>query len=1242
MSHYLYEKRLLFFKTVVFRLYITSFYNRPRKLHKTLAMNSKVSFVLFFYCILSYFPLLAQDSHGHVHHEANGPLKYIANHGQWNSKVLFESKIEKGSVYLESDGLTFSQYDPKDLARRSELYHAKSADLKSLTINGHAWKVNFVGANKVPTVLGSNKLSEYRNYFIGNDSSKWAGNVGVYQGAEYKDLYAGIDLKTYSEDGHFKYDFLVQPKANAKDIQLEYQGLKDLYIRKGHLILVTSVGDFKEMKPYAYQIVDGIKREVKCDYKLVNKTLSYVFPDGYNEEIELIIDPVLIAATLSGTTGFDENYGHCATFDNAGNIFTGAINFTTGYPVTLGAFQVFNAGGVRDIAISKFNPTGSNLLFATYIGGMDEEYPHSLIVNANDELFVLATTNSFNFPTTVGAYDNTLNGDFDISIVHLNAAGSGLIGSTFVGGSFDDGLNFLPLSSMSITGNYGDEFRGEIILDAAGNCYIASTSSSADFPTTAGAYQTGHGGGTLDAVIFKMPPNLNTIIWSTFLGSAGEEAAFGLRLDAAGDVYACGVTTASFMVGNGYQPAFAGGTDGFVVKLTNNGSTMPFRTYVGTAFFDNSFFLEIDGNGKIYVYGQTENGVMTTTPGTYSVPNSGQYIIRYSANLATRELCSLIGAGSNEEFVPIALMVDNCGYIYFSGHRGESNTLAVLPNSPNAFQTTGGFYLGVLSPNATSLYYATHYAGPDAHVDGGTSRFDPNGIIYQAVCSGGGFATTPTAYAPTQSGLWDIGVFKIDFQLNPQAGATYTFAGGGCAPAQVNFINYSNATSYLWDFGDGSPTSTLTNPSHTYVNPGTYNVMLVAVLGTSCVVSDTTYLQIVVPAGIVVDLGPDLNICSGTTVLDAGIPGATYLWQDGSTNQTYTVSGPGLYYVTVNSGPCSATDSINITYGNMTVNLGPDGTICSGGTTILDAGNPGSTYLWSDNSTNQTLSVSASGTYWVTVTGNSCNGSDTIVIDLSTNSPDFSLDDTVGCSPLLTQFIDLSTASSAINSRLWNFGDGGISTQQNPTHQYVSSGIYTVTLTVTNADGCVTTYTQNVNITILPTPLADFSFSPNDPQSGDEIIFTDESINALNWAWDFGDGVTSTIQNPTHIFTEINDFDVTLVVENNGCFDSISANISFGEPLIYYVPNAFTPDADAHNNVFQPIFTSGFSPYKYHLYIYDRWGELIFESLDPTASWDGTYGGRICQQGAYTWKIEFGVEETDKKHMILGHVMLLK
>jgi len=198
---------------------------------------------------------------------------------------------------------------------------------------------------------------------------------------------------------------------------------------------------------------------------LNNNTLSFEI-ENYNKKHDLIIDPIVIASTYSGST--ESIYGHTATYDDLGNIYSGGAGFSPGgLPVTLGAYQT-TYGGSRDMCINKYDPTGSNLIYATYLGGSSSDYPHSLI-DYNGKLYILGSSLSPNFPTTSTAHDSSHNGSYDITVTILNTTGSALIGSTFVGGSLDDGIN-------SISSNYGDRYRGEIIVDNSGNCYVSSLS----------------------------------------------------------------------------------------------------------------------------------------------------------------------------------------------------------------------------------------------------------------------------------------------------------------------------------------------------------------------------------------------------------------------------------------------------------------------------------------------------------------------------------------------------------------------------------------------------------------------------------------------------------------------------------------------------------------------------------------------------------------------------------------------
>ncbi|GAB5419127.1 MAG: hypothetical protein Crog4KO_06350 [Crocinitomicaceae bacterium] len=1231
-------------------------------------------------------------------------LSFIENDGQWQDKIDYRVSVMNGTVYLEGNTFTHTRFSGEDFETHHEAKHEDQLAALDVEIRGHAWKTNFIGANDQLTTSGIEQRSEYYNFFEGNDPNKWAGGVNAFNSVHYDDLYEGIDMMVYSQNGAFKYDLIVDANVSTDIIAWQYDGLDNLSLSEGNLKLETSVGEYLEMKPYAYQMVNGNKVEVACEYSIENQNVKFNFPQGYDQSLELIIDPVLVGATLSGTVGTN-NYGHCATYDDAGNIYSGAICFGLGYPATVGSFQTTFGGGATDIVVSCLSPDATTLLYATYLGGSASDYPHSMFVSQTGELHVMGTSSSSDFPTSAGALSTALNGGTDITVTHFNATGTGIVGSTYVGGSMDDGNN-------QLSWNYGDTYRGEIVLDAAGNIYIASCSGSGNFPTTAGAHQTIYGGGSQDAVLFSLNPGCTAMNWSTYAGGAGHEVGFGLRLEG-NHVYMTGGTDNQFFAGSGVQPAYGGGTsDGFVFRISNNGTALTASTYWGFTDQDYAFFIDIDTDGDVYIYGQSTGGLSPISAGVYNNAGSNQFIAKMDENLANIEFSTQIGSGGGGgfgfDFIPIAFMVDNCKFIYFSGHSAATG----LATSPTAFQTSGGFYLGVLQPDAVALDFATYYGGAGGHVDGGTSRFDPQGIVYQAACTISGFNTSPGAWSSTYPAGYDIGVFKIDFEAqgtNAIAGAAPSTS--GCAPFTVDFQNTSSGNTYFWDFDDNGATSTAFEPSYTFNNPGVYDVMLIAIDSATCNIADTNYLTITVDAppivdlgndttfcsgtllldagnpsanftwqdnstnqtfnvaasgqywvevdnngctasdtinitigAVAVDLGPDIQTCTPTMTLDAGVAGAVYTWQDNSTNQTFDVTAVGTYWVEVDAGGCTDADTIEITAGSLSVNLPPDALLCTGANMLLDAGNAGANFLWQDNSTNQTFTATTDGTYWVDVTLGICFDSDTVDVAFFSPEPYFTVADTTGCAGFVTSFTDLSvTPHDVITAWSWDFGDNNTSNDQNPMHQYAASGVYNVSLTVTTSNGCSETFTRPVTIIIDPIPQAMFTFTPLDPEPGDPLNFQDQSNNASSWEWDFNGDASSTLQNPSHNFGGVGSFTVTLhVTSPAGCVDSFQVYIDIKEELIFYVPNAFTPDADEFNNVWQPVFTSGFDPYDYHLSIYNRWGEVIFESYDHTVGWDGTYGGKLVADNVFTWVIEFGDINNDERHTVNGHVTILR
>ncbi len=1091
------------------------------------------------------------------------PLNFIENKGQWDANINYTATVGSGSVYLENNTFTFVQMNPEDLEEQHHLQHENPAISDDYPIHCHAWKTSFVGAQLNNSIQGIDKNTAYYNYYIGNDESKWATNVPSYSMVTYDNIYDGINMNVYSQAGNFKYDLIVSPNVSTSIIKMNYDGLDAIKLEEGNLVLKTTVGEFIEVKPYAYQIINGMEVQVACNYQLNNNEVSFEFPEGYDDNIELIIDPILVAATLSSSTV--TNYGHSATFDNDGNIYTGARNFGAGYPATVGAFQTTFGGGGVDIAISKISDDGTTLIYASYLGGSDSEFPHSMIVNGNGELFVLGTSSSADFPTTAGAFDTTIGGSGDLIVTHFSDDGASLIASTYVGGGNTDGSN-------SLSTNYGDDFRGEIILDPGGNCLISSCTNSTDFPTTPGAYQENYGSGTQDGVVFSMPANLSSMIWSTYVGGAGHEVCFGIRMDDAGDVYVSGATDNEFITATGYQTNFQGGAaDGFVIKLGNAGSTLDESSYWGTADADYAFFLDIGVDDGVYLYGQSQGGNSPVTAGVYSNAGSAQFICKLDPTLTNLAMGTVVGSGSGTtDFSPIAFMVDNCNYIYFSGHSGIGG-VTTLPTSAGALQTTGGFYLGVLDPGAVTLNYATHYGGASDHVDGGTSRFDPAGIVYQAVCTNNGFNTTAGAVASTYPGgfNYDIGVFKIDFQVNAlyaQAAASPSL--NGCAPFDVDFTNTSSGGTYTWDFGDGSPTETTFEPSHTFINPGVYNVMLVAFDAASCNTYDTSYVTVTVGSGTTptADFTYDVNCATqSVTCTSTGTAGVPLVWDmgDGTTYSgtpiSHTYAALGTYTITLTAGDGICAGLAVASY-DVSVSAAPVTPIFNdptcfgfsdGSITLNVAGGSGSETFLIEDVAGTSLNVGgsnaannlAAGWYYYNVDlGGGCSTADSVEL---MNPGELQVGMTIIdplCNGLATGIAMIDTVLNWQNdynniSFFWNPNPSGVGGQWADSAYAMPAGDYV--LTINDDNGC----SNIVDFTIEEPPLLEFTEIGTDPaycrmfyyQSGMGVVYAAASGGTPDYTYLWTNLETGVTSNNT-TWGGLNPADYTIVVtDDNGC-----------------------------------------------------------------------------------------------------------
>ncbi len=1116
-------------------------------------------------CTLLLFALVMTTAFAH---SPRLSFDFRENLGQWPSQVLYKASMGGSTVFLEQNTMTWVLAHPEDFALVHESSEWDKETLDAWQFRGHAYKVNFVGGT-TENVVGQDEQSYYYNYFIGNNPDKWASYVPAFSAVRYADVWDGIGLRVYNSDSQFKYDFIVGVGANANLIQLSYDGIDSMELSNGNLLLHTSVGDVIEQAPYAYQMVGNQLEEVECNYVLQDGKMSFEFPNGYDESRKLIIDPLVIASTLSGTVGSD-NYGHCAAYDIAGNIFTGARSFGSGYPTDTGSFQeIFGNGGGGfgvDMAFSKLNPDGTDLLWASYLGGSGSDLPHSIIANEFEELYTFGTTSSDDYPTTDGAYDETPNGGVDIGIAHFSDDGASLIGGTLIGGTGDDGGN-------GITNNYGDNYRGEIVLDYNGNPAIASSTRSDDFPTTGGAYGAGPFGGAndQDAILCKFNPTLTSLTWSSYFGGVNGDAGFGMRFATDGSVYMAGGTASADLPASAgaYQTTTsAGQNSGYIAHFSADANDLLECTYYGGNEADNIFFLDLDNDENIWVYGQTQSD-LPITDGVYSEENGTLFITKFDPTLSNLVASSRVAAGTwGSGGVPIAFLVDRCDNIYISAHGATTG----LVTTDDAVYTEGGFYLAAYGPEIETLEFATYYGAN--HVDGGTSRFDKNGIVYQGVCTIGGFPTNDDAWASDQDG-WDIGVFKMDFQVsgvNAQLTASAE-ALNGCAPHNIDFNNFSVGDVFEWDFGDGSPINNEFEPSHEYTDPGVYTVRLISSDSLSCNLADTAYLEISVSEPIDFNAAFNLTLncedLSVTTENLTGIEWLDYEWDMGDgtilngENVEHVYGEEGEFTVTLNAvdNGCIADDQaeevVQIVGSVEASSLFDDYEGCGELEVTFENTSNGVTYQWDfgDGSPVTTeenpTHTFGPGQYEVQLTAfhpESCNLEDdttllvTVGIEQDIEAA-FQLLQT-DCENLLVEGTNQSVGENLAFT--WDMDDGTTYESEDINHNYAATGNYDIALQITDTL-CNITDTQVLSVNVLE-EVAAIIGNPN--IEGCDPFLAEFSNNSAgtNFYWDFGDGSPiEEAQIASHEYAEAGVYDVTLIVEgvgNCGGMDTTYATVT--------------------------------------------------------------------------------------------------
>ena len=1223
---------------------------------------------LFFSLIVGIYSLNAQQSNVEISNISltHNTFSFMENKGQWDQDVLFKSTFKGGNLWIQKNKFLFHLQDYKQL----ESNHKSDYSNPKQTNNNHLLYLFFKNSLPVEKTTQEFPSSEYYNFFIGKDRTKWASDIHTYSKVTLHEIYKGIAIRLYQEDEQIKYEFVVQQHIDPKIIQLEIRGATSTFIdREGKLHLKTPLGEIIEKKPFVYQIIEGEKKEINSEFQIHEDLITFKVGQ-YDSTKELIIDPILVFATYNGA--LSSNFGQTATYGNDGTVYSGGMLFGSGYP-TIDPNVVFtspqltsvnyNSYVPSDVFISKYSADGSKMLWSTFMGGGDDlqgaESLSSIICDKQNNIYGFGATSSTNFPVTTNCYQSqhkggtkinifwggTTFGDFgtDLFAFKISADGHQLLGSTYIGGSKNDGLNYnymgqsvdytsnikypnpiagdsilyVPYDSLVV--NYGDSFRGEIFLDSVNNIIIASSTRSTDFPINHAIQPIL--AGKQDGLLLKLKNDFSNLLFSTYIGGSNNDVINSVKLTTTSDIIFCGGTSSIDLktTSKAYKTNYGGGkADGFIGKLSLNGNILKQLTYIGQNSYDQAMLIESDAEQNIYVVGQSLGGKFPVTNVTYSIPYSSQFIAKFDSSLTKILNSTVYGNGDSTvtNISPTGFLVDDCKNIYVCGWGanifqngvpyysgiGPSNLYQLpgnksynMPVSNDALKKTTidgyDFHLFVIDQKFSKLIYGSYLGGPQSreHVHGGTSRFDKKGIVYQSVCGGCGgysdFPVTPNAWSKTNnSNNCNNVIFKYDFQLVPTATITAS-QDTSCLPAKITYTNTSNnINGFVWDFGNGSKDSTSQNPTKTYLKKGSYNVKLI-VKNDICHLSDTVNITTNVLDTIHYTRINDLEFCDTTTT--------KFIANSYGTANQYTWSFHNNFFPILKK------------------------------------------------SSDSTFTFKADTSQWIyyQISNGYCPKTDSVSIAVI--SPTFKI---FGDNNICVQQTD--SIYCTIQSAKQTFTFDWSPKQFIQSYPSLNSALVKIDTTQTifikaqGNQGCIITDSMQINLVGLNLLNTLASANKTKVIKGDNVQLFGKP-DGFSYLWTPEDKVLASHSQNTEATIWDNTI-FTLKVMDGPCAASdtilikvIPWNCDF--PYVF-VPNAFSPNGDGENDV---LYVRGHPIKTIEFRVFNRWGELVFESHDINQGWDGIFKGKLVDPDVFDYYLN--VTCVDEEHkQIQGNITVLR
>jgi hypothetical protein len=658
------------------------------------------------------------------------PLAFVPNRGQTDARVRYSAQQGGMSVFFT----------------RTEAVLALAKGKR-----GAALALRFLGASPA-AIEGLRQGTGTVNYLLGNDPAKWHSGLPTYGQVVYRNLWPGVDLVFRGGQGRLTYDFVLRPGAKAADIRLAYGGTGALALdRAGNLLIPTPLGVLRDQRPVSYQQIGGRRVPVASGFSLAGRHSFGLALGAYDHRYPLVIDPGLVYSTFLGGGNVDQGFG--IAVDSSGAAYVTGRTVSTNFPTTTGAYDTSYNGG-EDAFVSKLNAAGSALVYSTYLGGSGLEQGHGIALDAANAAYVTGVTTSSNFPTTGGAIDTIHNGGDDAFVTKLDAAGSALAYSTFLGGT-------------------GTDQGWGIAVDATGASVTGL--ASAGFPTTVGAFDPTHNGGN-DAFVSKLNPAGSALLYSTFLGGNGSEQGYGIAVEATG-AYVTGLTNSSSSLTGfpttvgAFDTSHNGGNDAFVSKLNPAGSALLYSTFLGGGSNDQGRGIAVDATSAS-VTGVTASSGFPTTTGAYDTGyNTGDdaFVTKLNTTGSMLVYSTFLGGSGNETGLGIAV---DAGGASVTGQTNSAN----FPTTSGAYDTSHNgnddVFVSKLNAAGSMLAYSTYLGG--GNIDRGMGiAVDSSGMYVTGLTLSSNFPTTMGAYDTSfNGGAQDAFVSKLSAGPGPPATLT--------------------------------------------------------------------------------------------------------------------------------------------------------------------------------------------------------------------------------------------------------------------------------------------------------------------------------------------------------------------------------------------------------------------------------------------------------------------------------------